>query len=354
MKKGFTLVEMIAILVILSLLSLILTPVILDVVRNSRKASYKDSVLGIMTSAANYISQYDLVSDGEELVYPIEFTCDGTFCKASYNKKLEFTGEVPTGGSIIMYDDNTVVASYVTNGIFCAYGNKSNIVVGMNCDEVDSTKPVIRGTQNGKIITLVMTDDKSGIDSYCATTDIDNCSWVIPTNPDLEMYEVPSAGTWYFFAKDKNGNISDSISFVVPISLFNYDATDTTYAASYACSNGRTLSNGNCTYYYSSNSSQCGTEDCNCSCNSWYCLDKGKCHAYDPSGNGQCINWDAEWCNVNACGSQSCSTCAKSCTKTENQYRYYACNTGDVEINGTCHHYTCPDGGTLDGTICRR
>nr|MBP3258657.1 thrombospondin type-1 domain-containing protein [Bacilli bacterium] len=132
----------------------------------------------------------------------------------------------------------------------------------------------------------------------------------------------------------------------------SYHATVTTYAGTLACSGGRTLSNGECTYYYSGNASQCGTEDCNCTCSSWHCIDKGKCHAYNPNGNGQCIDWDAEWCNINACSSSSCDTCPKSCTKTENDYRYYTCNAGDTVSGSTCYHYTCPQGGTLQGTTC--
>lgn len=44
MKKGFTLIELIAVIVILSILSLILTPVVLNIVSNTRESANKRSV----------------------------------------------------------------------------------------------------------------------------------------------------------------------------------------------------------------------------------------------------------------------------------------------------------------------
>ena len=352
-KKGFTMVELLTVILVLSILALILVPVISGLLESSSKHAFRNSVMGIIDASNNYMNARKGIKYTGEITYPITFTCNGKACTNSEGSELTFKGKAPTSGDIII-EEGTIRADFITYGKYCAYGPKWNLVIENSCEEIDIIKPVITGILDGKVATLTMTDVGSGIDSFCATrnSDASGCNWMVPINPLSEEYEIPSPGKWYFFAKDKKGNISDSIDFTTPANLYHYLATVTTYDASPACSGGRTLSNGNCTYYYSSNSSQCGTENCNCSCNSWYCLDKGKCHAYDPSGNGQCINWDAEWCNVNACGSQSCSTCAKSCTKTENNYRYYACNDGDTAVETTCYHYECPRGGTLIGDTC--
>ena len=352
-KRGFTLVELLTVILVLSVLALILTPVISGLVESSRKNAFKNSVMGIIDSANNYMVSRKGIKYTGEITYPMVFTCDGSECKNEEDATLSFKGKTPTSGNIVIAE-KSIIADHITYGKYCAYGPKSDLIIENNCDEIDIIKPIITGTLDGKIATLTMTDVGSGIDSYCATmnSNTSNCSWRVPIDPLNEEYEIPEAGTWYFFAKDKKGNISDPINFTTPAGLYQYLATVTTYDASPACSGGRTLSGENCTYYYSSNAGQCGTESCNCSCNSWYCLDKGKCHAYDPSGNGQCINWDANWCNVNACTSQSCSTCAKSCTKTENNYKYYACNDGDTAVETTCYHYECPRGGTLIGDTC--
>ena len=107
----------------------------------------------------------------------------------------------------------------------------------------------------------------------------------------------------------------------------SYAATSSTYAGTAHCNGGRTLSGGNCTYYYSSNASMCGThgEDCNCGCARWECGSYGKLRCEAGVNNGECF-YDSNWCNYNYCAeSGGCSTCqvANSCTKTENNYRYY-------------------------------
>ena len=122
----------------------------------------------------------------------------------------------------------------------------------------------------------------------------------------------------------------------------SYAATDTTYAATVACSDGRTVSDGNCTYYYSSNASECGTTP--------ECRDFCDCPHASHSGDGHCRYDESQGIDVN--WFQDCTNVPKSCTKTENQYRYYTCNQGDTVVDSTCHHYTCPNGGTLSGTTC--
>ena len=44
MKKGFTLIELLAVIVILAVIALITVPMILNVVEESRKAAFKDSM----------------------------------------------------------------------------------------------------------------------------------------------------------------------------------------------------------------------------------------------------------------------------------------------------------------------
>nr|MBP3258925.1 thrombospondin type-1 domain-containing protein [Bacilli bacterium] len=405
-KKGFTLIELLAVLVILAIIVLIIVPVISNVIDSSRKAAFKESVNGIIDSTNNYVSDYVIKNKDELKEYPVVFTCNGETC-TNGEYTLEFKGTVPKGGNVII-DETGILSSYITDGKYCAYGYKWDMQVGHNCGDVDVTSPSIptSGTigdvsgsnRHATIQTPASgsTDDISDVVyKYLVTNDSNmpdkndarftvsrdftrNCgttyyAWAIAEDLSGNRSEVCALGStsdapdsysdWSQCSKECGGGtrtrtntcslVTENLSEACNTHGCSYDATDTTYNASPACSNGRTLSNGNCTYYYSSNSSQCGTESCNCSCNSWYCLDYGKLRCEAGVNNGECF-YDANWCNVNACGSQSCSTCAKSCTKTENDYRYYTCNDGDVVSGTTCHHYTCPQGGTLSGTTCVR
>ena len=212
-KKGFTLIELLAVIVILAIIALILVPIVSNVIASAKKAAFKESVNGIIDSTNNYLEEYILKHNSELTEYPVTFACDGTSC-SNGSDILTFKGSVPKSGNIVIQRDG-VLAEYITDGKNCAYGYKWDLVVEDSCGDIDVTKPTISGTKNGKVITLTMVDNASGIDSYCATTsdDSSSCNWVVPTNPSSEKYTMSAPGAWYFFAKDKKGNISNSISF---------------------------------------------------------------------------------------------------------------------------------------------
>ena len=54
MKKGFTLIELLAVIIILAVIALIATPVVLNVIENSKKEAFKDSVYGAIDAAKYY------------------------------------------------------------------------------------------------------------------------------------------------------------------------------------------------------------------------------------------------------------------------------------------------------------
>ncbi|MGE5455741.1 MAG: prepilin-type N-terminal cleavage/methylation domain-containing protein, partial [Ignavibacteriales bacterium] len=47
-SKGFTLIELLAVIVILAIIALIATPIIIGLIDNTRKESFKDSAYGIV------------------------------------------------------------------------------------------------------------------------------------------------------------------------------------------------------------------------------------------------------------------------------------------------------------------
>ena len=61
----------------------------------------------------------------------------------------------------------------------------------------------------------------ASIDSYCVVTtnNSSSCSWISNTNT-LKEHEVDSVGTYYVFAKDKKGNISDALELVATLPPF--------------------------------------------------------------------------------------------------------------------------------------
>ena len=72
-KKGITLIELLAVIVIVSVVALIIVPTVNKVVESSKETAFRASVSGILDSATTYLQKY--LSHHEEL--PAVFLCNG-------------------------------------------------------------------------------------------------------------------------------------------------------------------------------------------------------------------------------------------------------------------------------------
>ena len=218
-KKAFTLIELLAVIIILAIISLIVTISIGRLIDNARKETYKESVRGIIRSAELYMGKY-VLANHKDPVYPIVFTCDGNTC-SNGTDKLDFNGEVPKSGTLTLIDHKTVKAEYLFSGRYCASGVKEDIQVSKSCADIDITKPTVDGTLQGNILHLTLVDNESGIASYCVSTEnvSTNCTWTNTNGGNVE-HPLSVSGTYYVFAKDSSGNISDSVEIIAPQTNF--------------------------------------------------------------------------------------------------------------------------------------
>lgn len=109
-KKAFTLVEVLAILVILGIVAVITVPKVADVINDSRESYVNDTITTLEKAANIYISTLDL----EEVSLPLTVTFEN---KVSYyqfegeEKKegnlLELKGGIPYNGKVVIYEDKT-------------------------------------------------------------------------------------------------------------------------------------------------------------------------------------------------------------------------------------------------------
>jgi len=106
-KKGFTLVELLAVIIILAVIAIIAIPIVLNVVESSRKSAFESSVYGVIETIGLEVA--DKMIKGESLISEYNFPTE----------ELEFQGEQPTGG-IAKTDRKGKVSIAVHNGKWCA------------------------------------------------------------------------------------------------------------------------------------------------------------------------------------------------------------------------------------------
>ncbi len=98
-NKGFTLVELLAVIVILALIALIATPIILNVINDAKKQAAKDSAYGYMDAVEKYIVSSELEDESIK---------DGTYSVEELNSMgVSVKGSTPDNG-IIKIESKTV------------------------------------------------------------------------------------------------------------------------------------------------------------------------------------------------------------------------------------------------------
>ncbi len=109
-KNGFTLLEVLAVIVVLAIVALITVPLVMNVIDNAKRGSFESSAYGIISSGEYYIAKKAFKNEnyaGEILDLP------------EAKDKLGYKGSVPTDGKLIIKDkENLALMMHDTR--FCA------------------------------------------------------------------------------------------------------------------------------------------------------------------------------------------------------------------------------------------
>ena len=128
-NKGFTLVELLAVIVILALIALIATPIILNVINDAKKQAAKDSAYGYMDAVEKYIVSSELEDKSIQ---------DGTYRVEELNSMgVSVKGSTPDNGTIKI--ESKTVKSY-------DIGIDGYAVSNGKVDKVSTTKKIENGT----------------------------------------------------------------------------------------------------------------------------------------------------------------------------------------------------------------
>ena len=136
MKKGFTLIELLAVIVILAVIALIATPIILNIINDSRKQAVKSSAELYVNGLVKQIAAKNMINEFNPTSCTItngSVTCDGVSLDYQVNGKkptngsISFNNGVVTGYSLY-FDDYTVTKNQ--NGISIAEGSSPTPFTG--------------------------------------------------------------------------------------------------------------------------------------------------------------------------------------------------------------------------------
>ena len=135
MRRGFTLVELLAVIIILGVLSLITIPVISSEINKSRINAYRTSVQNIIDKAKEYsvknMQDSDIPEDGLDI------------------KVLKFKNKNIKSGLIKKNENDEIEAVNIYDGNYCASGTKNSIIIERvnnveECNTIDFTAPVLK------------------------------------------------------------------------------------------------------------------------------------------------------------------------------------------------------------------
>ncbi len=176
MKKGFTLIELLAVIVILVIVTLITTPIILNVVEDSRKNSAIGSAVGYLESLEEAMVTEELLSGKtieRERIYKVEEDTEYEYSELEYlnehpdfnkeasniylNNVVNIKGTKPTDGYIIIGKQDVEEAELVINGysVYCDSSRRcvvtgkftsSSNVISIKIEEPNSYSIVVGNT----------------------------------------------------------------------------------------------------------------------------------------------------------------------------------------------------------------
>lgn len=126
MKKGFTLIELLAVIAIIGVLALVITPLSLNLINDSKKNTFRVSLKGLVDTAKIYYSEQTRKADFNGKVFDV----------SEGNSELSTKGHDFTDGTLTIDEDGNISFN-VTNGMFCGVkesdSNELIITKGTDC-----------------------------------------------------------------------------------------------------------------------------------------------------------------------------------------------------------------------------
>lgn len=170
MKKGFTLMELLAVIILIAVITLITVPMIFTYIGSSKKKAFESGVQNVFDAVNAYISTNE------------------NFKEININdSKLNLKNSTYISGYIYVNSEGTLIAENISDGKYCASGEKNDLNIessnntSLPCSGLDNTPPTLElmvnsRTTNSITILAEASDRQSGILGYSYSTDNKNWS----------------------------------------------------------------------------------------------------------------------------------------------------------------------------------
>ena len=158
MKKGFTLVELLAVIIVLGVISMITVNVVTNNIETTKKKTFEVNAIGLLEAAKEYVTK-----EMENNDFPEE---------GIEAKKLNMKNNPFISGIVKRNEQDQIILENVTDGKYCVNGIRSNLeITEGSCETEDDTAPMLRikelkTTRNKTEIMIKTQDNGSGINYY--------------------------------------------------------------------------------------------------------------------------------------------------------------------------------------------
>ena len=186
-NKGFTLVELLAVVVVLAIVSIIAIPITLNIIENARKGALENSARGLMDAANNYYAIHS-----KEIEDYVDFSIVNG--KQTSSEKLSYKGSIDNG-YLRLVDANTMA--------LCIDDNKYYVVKNLDSKELELDEGVCSGEYDEELLGYVTIGNASytglrlNVKAYATTADLPNKSnagtIAVITNDKITDYYVSSS-----------------------------------------------------------------------------------------------------------------------------------------------------------------
>ena len=178
-NKGFTLVELLAIIVILAIIAVITVPIVLGIIDDAKKGIAIDSAHGYVRA----INQFYLNNQMSDTEY---FVPDGEYEISIYkDANLSVNGDEPSDGWVKVVDAEVTDFSFLFGDYVVNYNSSTDIIEAKKGRELALT-PSMQIKEDAKALALEVVNNQSGTTGITDITE----GWVAFTNGTLRAYSV--------------------------------------------------------------------------------------------------------------------------------------------------------------------